>query len=126
MRTNDRGVPAAMLSAAARALDDVDLDTLSDAQLGGDLRSLWTALCRLHAQFSRRVAVFDSRGAAGRDGARSTRDWLRRRLRLDGVDAARQVSVAEGLATLEHAGPAYLRGEISADHLAAIRDAAWL
>jgi hypothetical protein len=115
----------AMLTAAVLALDDVPLDRLSDVGLAAELRAVWSATCRLHAQLSRRIAAFDERGAAARDGARSTRTWLRHRLRIDGVDAARQVTVANGLTRLPLTAAAYSRGEVSTDHAAAICEAAW-
>jgi hypothetical protein len=86
MRTSG---PLQLLAAAAEALDEEDLDTVTDVALGTQMRGMWVALCRLQAQLSRRVAVFDERGAAARDGARSVRDWLRHRLRLDAMEAAR-------------------------------------
>src|SRR5215213_8915409 len=96
MRTSG---PLQLLAAAAEALDEEDIETVTDAALGTQMRGLWTALNRLQAQLSLRVAVFDERGAAARDGARSVRDWLRHRLRLDAVEAGRQASVALTLAT---------------------------
>jgi hypothetical protein len=124
MRTSDS--PLALLAAAAEALDEEDLGALGDAPLASQIRALWVAMCRLQAQVSRRVAVFDERGAAARDGARSTRDWLRHRLRVDGVEAARQSTVAAALAGHPGTAAAYFRGEISIDHVAAIREAAWM
>ncbi|GIJ55811.1 HNH endonuclease [Virgisporangium aurantiacum] len=115
-----------MLAAAAELLDGEDLDSATDAALATQLRGLWVAICRLQAQLSRRVAVFDERGAAARDGARGIRGWLRHRLRLDAVEAGRQATVAAALVTRPAAAAAYLRGEISAEHLAAIDEAGWL
>lgn len=123
MRTSG---PLQMLAAAAEALDEEDLDDASDAALGHQLRGLWTALNRVQAQLSLRIAVFDERGAAARDGARSVRDWLRHRLRLDAVEAGRQASVASALATRPVTTASYLRGEISLDHVAAIDEAGWM
>jgi Domain of unknown function (DUF222)/HNH endonuclease len=125
MRSSDRGAALAMLTAAIQALDETPLDRLSDLGLAAEMRALWSAACRLHAQLNRRIAAFDERGAAGRDGARSSRAWLRHRLRIDGVDAARQVTVATGLGRLPHTAIAYRRGDISTDHAAAICEAAW-
>src|SRR5688572_27548494 len=68
--------PLPMLAAAAELLDGEDLDAATDAALATQLRGLWVAICRLQAQLSRRVAVFDERGAAARDGARGIRGWL--------------------------------------------------
>jgi hypothetical protein len=126
MRTSDPGEPLVHLAAAAEALDAEELGEVGDATLGTQIRTLWTAICRLQAQVSRRIAVFDERAAAARDGARSTRDWLRHRLRIDGVEAARQTVVAGALAGRPIATGAFLRGEISVDHLAAVREAAWM
>src|SRR5687767_13116668 len=112
--------PLPMLAAAAELLDGEDLDAATDAALATQLRGLWVAICRLQAQLSRRVAVFDERGAAARDGARGIRGWLRHRLRLDAVEAGRQATVAAALVTRPAAAAAYLRGEISAEHMAAI------
>src|SRR5262245_30701609 len=123
MRTSG---PLQLLAAAAEALDEEDLDTVTDVALGTQMRGVWVALCRVQAQLSRRVAVFDERGAAARDGARSVRDWLRHRLRLDAMEAARQATVAEALAERPATAAAYLRGELSLDHVAAIDEAAWM
>jgi uncharacterized protein DUF222 len=123
MRTNG---PLRLLAAAAADLDADDLDDVGDAALGSELRGLWEAIIRLQAQVSRRVAVFDERGAAARDGARSIRDWLRLRLRVDGAEAARQAAVAGALSRWPLTARAYLRGEISADHVAAIGEAGWM
>ncbi len=86
------------LAAAADQLDAEDLDAVDDPSLAAQIRALYASANRLHAQISRRVAVFDERGAAGRAGARSIRDWLRHRLRIDGTDAARHATVARALA----------------------------
>jgi hypothetical protein len=123
MRTSG---PLQLLAAAAEALDEENLDAVTDVALGTQVRSIWVALCRLQAQLSRRVAVFDERGAAARDGARSVRDWLRHRLRLDAVEAGRHATVAATLAGRPATAAAYLRGEISLDHVAAIDEAAWM
>jgi hypothetical protein len=123
MRTSG---PLQLLAAAVEALDEEDLDTATDVALGTQVRSLWVAICRLQAQLSRRVAVFDERGAAARDGARSVRDWLRHRLRLDAVEAGRQATVAASLAGRPATAAAYLRGELSLDHVAAIDEAGWM
>jgi hypothetical protein len=118
--------PLPLLAAAAEALDDEDLDRATDAALATQMRGLWVAICRLQAQLSRRVAVFDERGAAARDGARGIRGWLRHRLRVDAADAGRQATVAAALAVRPLAAAAYLRGEISPEHMAAIDEAGWL
>jgi hypothetical protein len=114
------------LAAALDALDAQDLAGVSDAGLSTQLRGLWVLLCRMQAQLSRRIAVFDERGAAGRDGARSIRHWLRHRLRIDGSEAARQAVVASALAVRPAVAAAYRRGELSLDHVAALDDAGWL
>jgi hypothetical protein len=115
-----------LLAAAAEALDEEDLEAATDAALSTQLRGLWVAICRLQAQLSRRVAEFDERGAAARDGARGIRGWLRHRLRLDAAEAGRQATVAAALYTRPSAAAAYLRGEISVEHMAAIDEAGWL
>ncbi len=61
--------PLPTLAAVAEALGEEDLDSATDAALATQMRGLWVAICRLQAQLSRRVAVFDERGAAARDGA---------------------------------------------------------
>jgi hypothetical protein len=123
MRTSG---PLQQLAAAAEALDEEDLDAVTDAALATQVRGLWVAICRLQAQLSRRVAVFDERGAAARDGARSVRDWLRHRLRLDAVEAGRQATVAATLAARPATTATYLRGDLSLDHVAAIDEAGWM
>ncbi|GIJ47029.1 HNH endonuclease [Virgisporangium aliadipatigenens] len=119
MRTNG-------LAEAVADLDAEDLAGCGDRELGEDIRRLWALACRVQAQLARRVAEFDERAAAGRDGARSTRDWLRHRLRLDGTDAGRLAAVAGALREHPAAAEAFGRGEISAEHVAAIDDATWL
>ncbi len=118
--------PLPLLAAAAVARDDEALDSATHAALATQMRGLWVAICRLQAQLSRRVAVFDERGAAARDGARGIRGWLRHRLRLDAVEAGRQATVAAALVSRPAAAAAYLRGEISAEHMGAIDEAGWL
>jgi hypothetical protein len=123
MRTNN---PLPLLATAATQLDEEDLAVASDATLAIQVRGLWVAITRLQAQVSRRIAVFDERGAAARDGARSIRDWLRARLHVDGTEAARGASVAAALQSWPLTARAYLRGDISAEHVAAIDEAGWM
>src|SRR6185503_19471562 len=104
----------------------VELVGMSDAALGAQLRGVWVQVCRLHAQLSRRIAVLDERGAAGRDGARSIRQWLRHRLRVDGALAATLATAAAAVRARPAVALAYRQGEISMDHVAAIDDAGWL
>jgi hypothetical protein len=125
MRTSDRGVGEALLAEATRVLGEEEVGAAGDAALGAQIRALWILLSRLQAQLSRRIAVFEERGAPARDGARSIRDWLRHRLRVDGTEAARQATVATAFATRPRAATAYLRGEISTDHALAICEAGW-
>ena len=54
MRTSE---PLPLLAAVAEALDQEDLAAVGDAALAIQLRSLWTAIIRLQAQVSRRIAV---------------------------------------------------------------------
>src|SRR5439155_5791404 len=120
MRTNDPGIPLAMAQVAARALDGADPDGLPDPELADEIRGLWSLICRLQAQLTRRLAVWHRRGAASRDGATSTAAWLRHRLRLDDAVAERHLVAATGLDDLPLAAHAYRNGTISLAHAAAI------
>src|SRR2546423_3302357 len=77
MRTNERGVPLAMLEVAARALDEAHPDELTPAALAAEITGLWTAICRLQAQLTRRVAAWHRRGGSRPGGALSTPPRLR-------------------------------------------------
>src|SRR5919202_6856850 len=124
MRTSDRSLSLAMVEVAARALDDADPEELRDSELAAEIYSLWEATCQIHAQLTRRIAVWHRRGAARRDGATSTAAWLRHRLRLDEADADRELAAAAGVHRLPVTDRAYRRGVISLAHAAAVCRAA--
>jgi hypothetical protein len=116
MRTNDRGVGLAMVQVGARALDEEDVESLEDAVIHADLVALWSVMCRLQAQFSRRVGVCRRRGGRSTISAA----WLRRRMRLDPAEASRHVTVASTLHALPSTEEAYRRGDLSFGHVYAI------
>lgn len=98
-----------------------DLDLVSDAKLAGDLVELRREIDRLEAQWLRRLAAFDGRGAAAVDGSGSTPSWLRRHCRLAPGAARERVDVARSLdRTLTATGAALADGEISYRHAALI------
>jgi len=87
----------------AAVIDDLagdDLAAVDDAVLADDLIESERQLARLQAEQARRIAEFDRRSLAGRDGASSTAAWLRWKTRC-GVGAARwRVRTARRLETL--------------------------
>lgn len=108
--------------AALRALAELDLATLSDAQLLDTLAAVAPLVCQAQAVQTRLIGAAHVRGAAAVDGAASTVSWLRNRLLLG--EAGNQVRVAVGLSTLPHVEQAYSRGELSFAHVAALTDVA--
>lgn len=91
------------MSALMSAIDEyagAELAAFSEAALAADLTDLRVAVDRLEAQWLRRLAAFDARGAAAADGALSTAAWLRRSCRLAPGAARERVVVARGLAEL--------------------------
>jgi len=108
------------VSELASAIDELaveNLDALDDAQLPDDLVELRRAIDRLEAEWLRRVAVFDRRGAWQKDGALSAPAWLRHRCRLSPGAAQERVTVARRLADdLLETAAALATGEIGYAH----------
>src|SRR5674536_258197 len=76
----------------------VEVAGLPDSALVADLVGLRVAVSRLESEYSRRLVVFDRRGAAGVTGAVSTAAWLRGACRLSAGEAGERVRTARVLA----------------------------
>ena len=114
------------MSTLASAIDEyagADLDAFPDAALAADLTDLRVAVDRLEAQWLRRLAAFDARGAAAADGALSTAAWLRSACRLAPGAARERVVVARELAELPATAAGLAAGDISYRHAALIATA---
>jgi hypothetical protein len=114
------------MSGLMSAIDEyagADLDGLSDATLAADLADLRVAIDRAEAEWLRRLAAFDARGAAAAEGAVSTAAWLRRTCRLAPGAARERVVVARELAELPATAAELAAGDISYRHAALIATA---
>ncbi len=114
------------MSTLMSAIDEyagADLGAFPDAALAADLADLRVAVDRLEAQWLRRLAVFDARGAAAADGAVCTAAWLRRACRLAPGAARERVVVARQLTDLPTTAAELAAGDISYRHAALIATA---
>ena len=105
------------LREAIEQLDQVEVARLSDAALADELRALHTLAHQLQAQITRRLRVFDARGAGHHDGAPSTTSWLRGLLNLSPAAAADHVRTARTVTHLPEMTADYRAGRISLAHL---------
>src|SRR3989442_15064436 len=88
------------MSGLSSAIDEVaveDLGATPQAALADDLVEIRRAIDRLEAEWLRRLAVFDGRGAGDDDDVLSTQCWVRRHWGLTPGAAPEPVSVARGL-----------------------------
>jgi hypothetical protein len=107
----------AMIEAGFDALTTAQIEALpvgarADAVLAADRAVRWAEAHRLQV-----LAVFDARGDAALDGARSTAAWLRWRTNTNPGEANRQVKTARRVTELPQMVAAHRAGEISAAHL---------
>src|SRR3954469_7468835 len=102
---------------ALAALVDEDID---GRYLGDEIEQLYAWINRLHAQVSRRLAVFDARGDALGDGFRSTAGWLAAKCRMAPGEATRAVRVARLERHLPTITTMWENGETTATHVQAL------
>src|SRR6266545_8365514 len=119
------------LEALAAVVDEMAADDpgeVGDALLATEVVAMRRLVDRLEADWLRRLATVDGRGAAGAElGAQapSAAGWLRARCRLSPALAGQQVRTARAL----HRGPlagtaaALAAGEVSPQHAAVLADA---
>ncbi len=119
------------LAALAAVVDDLAADDpggVGDAPLAAEVVAMRHLADRLEADWLRRLATVDARGAAGAElGAQapSTAGWLRATCRLSPALAGQHVRTARAL----HRGPlagtaaALAAGEVSPQHAAVLADA---
>jgi len=124
------GLPAGLegLAAAIGEFAADDLDQLGDALLAAQVVAVQRLGDQLDADWLRRLAAVDARGAAGAEvgaSAPSTQGWLRATTRMSPAAAGQRVRTARAL----HQGPlvataaALAAGEISYQHAAVLADA---
>src|SRR5258708_13127301 len=113
-----------VMEVGPRALEDEDLAGLTGAELGASLGEERRAIDRLEADFSRRLARFDSMRAFEASGAVDSISWLRNHGRLSGGAAAERVKVATKLAELPVMARAFANGELSFGQAAVVPRAA--
>ncbi len=107
----------------ASALDELateDLRDVPNVALAADLVELQRAAARLAFEFTRRLAVFDARGACADDGALSTGAWLRHFCRIAPGAAHQHVKVAHQLDALPRLAAALAGGDVTYPHAAVI------
>ena len=106
------------MSELGSAIDELtveDLDATPAAALAGDLIEIRRAIDRLEAEWLRRLAAFDRRGADSE--LLSTQCWAREHCRLTPGAARERVSVARRLRELPEACAAFAAGEMSYAHV---------
>src|SRR6266508_2718753 len=124
------GQPAGLegLAAAVGEFAADDLDQLGDALLAAQVVAVQRLGDQLDADWLRRLAAVDARGAAGAEvgaSAPSTAGWLRATTRMSPAGAGQRVRTARAL----HRGPlaataaALAAGEVSYAHAAVLADA---
>src|SRR6266536_2319927 len=125
-----QGLPAGLegLAAAVGEFAADDLDQLGDALLAAQVVAVQRLGDQLDADWLRRLAAVDARGAAGAErgaSAPSTQGWLRATTRMSPAAAGQRVRTARAL----HQGPlvataaALAAGEVSYAHAAVLADA---
>ena len=109
------------LDAAVAAIESLDVDSLSDHQLGELLVGLRRLENRLESAATRHAAVWDARRAWAADGARSGASWLAHRTRMPHVTARRRIALGRCLRDLSApVGEAWAAGELDAAHVSAL------
>src|SRR5579864_3008818 len=95
----------AELRAAAQALAERDLESLTDAALGDDLRELRGIIDSLEKTFSSTADVFRRRGAHLASGHPTAVSWLRDSCKLSATSAADRLCVGKEMGSI----PSWLR-----------------
>jgi Domain of unknown function (DUF222) len=115
------------MSGLGSAIDELaaeDLDCTPTTALADDLVELARLEERLHAEWMRRLAVFDARRGSDDDDVLSTQCWVRRQCRLTPGAARERVSVARRLGELPATAAAFGAGEIGYGHVRQLSAAA--
>src|SRR5258708_10820749 len=113
-----------VMEVGLRGFADEDRAGLTGAELGASIGEDRRASDRLEADFSRRLARFDSMRAFEASGAVDSISWLRNHGRLSGGAAAERVKVATKLAELPVMARAFANGELSFGQAAVVARAA--
>ncbi len=104
------------------ALDELAAENVRGVDvvsLGADLVELRRAVCRLEAEFTRRLAEFDRRGGAAAESL-PTVAWLRHHCHLSHSVASARVGVARRLDELPVTAAAFAAGDVGVDHVRAV------
>jgi Domain of unknown function (DUF222) len=115
------------MSGLGSAIDELaaeDLDCTPTAALADDLVELARLEERIHAEWMRRLAVFDARRGSDDDDVLSTQCWVRRQCRLTPGAARERLSVARRLRELPATATAFAAGEIGYGHVRLLSAAA--
>ena len=110
----------AELVGAVDAVCATDPSLLADAE---SVEALHRQLDRLEAVVCRASASFDAGGHWQPDGARSAAAWIATRRRLPWATARRRLHLGRALRHLPVVEEAWLAGDISISHVAAVADA---
>jgi hypothetical protein len=105
------------LVSAVEALDEIEVDGLSDAELDEAMRVMARATAALEARRARLTGVWDARRCWQASGARTGAAWLAAECRVPRQDASRQIRLARGMRELPVAGAAWAAGEIGSAHV---------
>ena len=110
----------AELRAAAQALAERDLEPLTDAALGEDLRELRSIIDSLEKTFSSTADVFRRRGGHLASGLPTAVSWLRDNCKLSSTSAADRLCVGKEMASIPQLSQAVDEGRMGFQSAAAI------
>lgn len=110
----------AELRVAARAVAERDLEPLTDAALGDDLRDLRGVIDSLEKTFSTMADTFRRRGGHLASGHPSAVAWLRDNCKLSSTSAADRLCVGKEMAGYEQLSNAVDEGQIGFQSAAAL------
>jgi hypothetical protein len=108
------------LRSGLERLRSQDLDELPASALDEYLTQLRNHINGCEAEFSRRLARFDSNQGYAASGALSAKAWLRWQCNITGAAASDRVEVTRLLASLPQTTEAFAAGDISYQHAAMI------
>ena len=109
------------LDAAVGAIEQLDVDSLSDEELGELLVGLRRLENRLDAAATRHTAAWDARRAWAADGARTGASWLAHRTRMPHASARRRIALGRRVRDLPvDVGEAWSAGDLESAHVSAL------
>jgi hypothetical protein len=108
------------LTAAIDELVEADADVLADSET---ITALHRQLARLEAVATKAAARWDANRGWAADGARTGGAWLAATLRIPRPEANRRLRLGRALRTLPNAEHAWLAGEVTGSHVAALDSA---